>query len=51
MERGRRRVIGSLAQCPVVEEELRLLDDQIQPGRFSTPEFYFECEASVEHGA
>ena len=30
MERGLRRVIGSLAQCSVVAGELRLLDDQIR---------------------
>jgi RNA polymerase primary sigma factor len=30
MELGMRRVIGSLAQCLVVEEELRLLDDHIR---------------------
>ena len=43
MERGRRRVVGSLVQCLVVEEELRLLDGQIQQGSLS-PECYFECE-------
>jgi RNA polymerase primary sigma factor len=43
MERGMRRVIGSLAQCLVVEEELRLLDDHIRRRNLS-PEYYFECE-------
>jgi len=46
MERGKRRVIGSLAQYPVVEEELRLLDDQIHR-RDLTPEFYFDCEGPL----
>ena len=30
LELGMRRVIGSLAQCPVVEEELPRMDDQIR---------------------
>jgi RNA polymerase primary sigma factor len=46
MERGRRRVVGSLAQCPVVEEELRLLDDQIRQRSLSA-ECYFECEGAL----
>jgi RNA polymerase primary sigma factor len=43
MERGRRRVVGSLVQCPVVEEELRLLDERIRE-RSLSPGNYFECE-------
>jgi len=46
MERGRRRVVGSLAQCPLVEEELRLLDVQIRQ-RSLSPECYFECEGAL----
>jgi len=41
MDRGKRRVVGSLAQCEIVEEELRLLDDQIRQRRFS-PACYFD---------
>jgi len=46
MERGRRRIVGSLVHCPVVEEELRLLDDQIRQ-RILSPECYFECEGAL----
>jgi RNA polymerase sigma factor (sigma-70 family) len=46
MESGRRRVVASLAHCLVVEEELRLLDDQIRQGSLS-PECYFECEGAL----
>jgi RNA polymerase primary sigma factor len=46
MERGMRRVIDSLAQCSVVEEELRLLDGQIRQ-RSISPECYFICEGTV----
>ena len=46
MERGMRRLIGSLAQCSVVEEELRLLDEQIRQ-RSLSPECYFECEGAL----
>jgi len=46
MERGQRRVVGSLAQCPVVEEELRLLDDQIRQ-RTLSPECFFEYEGDL----
>jgi RNA polymerase primary sigma factor len=46
MERGMRRVIGSLASCSVVEEELRLLDDQIRQ-RSISPECYFICEGAI----
>ena len=46
MERGRRRVVGSLAHCPVVEAELRLLDDQIRQ-RSLSPECYFECAGTL----
>jgi len=46
MERGWRRVAGSLAQCPVVEEELRLLYDQTCPRRTS-PEHDRECEDAL----
>ncbi len=46
MERGRRRVVGSLAQCSVVEEELRLLHDQIRQ-RSLSPECYFECDGAL----
>jgi hypothetical protein len=49
MERGKRRVLGSLAQCPAVEEELRFLDEQIQQQGFS-PEFYFENETALSNG-
>ena len=45
MERGQRRIVGSLAQCSVVEEELRLLDDQIRR-RSLSPECYFECDGA-----
>ena len=31
MEHGHRRVVGTLAQCPLVEDELRLLDEQGDP--------------------
>jgi RNA polymerase primary sigma factor len=46
MERGMRRIIGSLAQHAVVEQELRLLDDQIRQ-RSLSPECYFECEGML----
>jgi RNA polymerase primary sigma factor len=46
MERGRRRVLGSLAQCRVVEDELRVLDDQIRQRTFS-PECHFECAGAL----
>jgi len=46
MERGERRILGSLAHCSVVEEELRLLDDQIRFGTLS-PECYFECDGTL----
>ena len=46
MERGQRRVVGSLAQCPLVEEELRRLDDQIAQRNLS-PECYFDCEGEL----
>jgi RNA polymerase primary sigma factor len=47
MERGMRRIIGSLAQHAVVEQELRLLDDQIRQ-RSLSPECYFECEGMLQ---
>ncbi len=46
MERGQRRVVGTLVHCPIVEEELRLLDDQIRQ-RSLSPECYFECEGAL----
>jgi len=46
MERGLRRIIGSLAQCSVVAGELRLLDDQIRQQSLS-PECYFVCEGAL----
>jgi len=46
MERGQRRVVGSLAQCPVVEDELALLDAQIRQHSLS-PECYFDCDGTL----
>jgi RNA polymerase primary sigma factor len=46
MEHGRRRVIGSLAQCGVVVDELELLDSQIRHQSLS-PECYFDCDGSL----
>jgi RNA polymerase primary sigma factor len=46
MERGLRRVVGSLAMCPVVGEELRLLDEQIRQ-RSLSPACYFDCEGPL----
>ncbi len=46
MELGMRRVIGSLAQCPVVGEELRLLDEQIRQ-RSLSPACYFDCDGTL----
>jgi len=46
MDRGMRRVVGSLAQCPVVEQELRLLDDQIRQRSLSAA-CYFDCESHL----
>ena len=46
MERGRRRIVGSLAQCAAVEQELRLLDDQIRQ-RSLSPGCYFVCEGPL----
>jgi RNA polymerase primary sigma factor len=46
MERGQRRVVDSLAQCPVVEDELQRLDDQIVE-RTLSPAYYFEEEGEL----
>ena len=43
MERGRRRVIGVLAQSPLVEEQLRILEHGLRQ-RFSSIENEFESE-------
>ena len=48
MERGRRRIVGSLAQCAVVGEELRLLSEQIGQRSFS-PECCFDSALSDRH--
>jgi RNA polymerase primary sigma factor len=41
MERGRRRITGSLAQCTVVREELQTLDERMRQRRLS-PECWFD---------
>ena len=46
MERGHRRIVGSLAQFPVVEEELRVLDELIRQ-RTLPPGCYFEGEGEL----
>ena len=46
MERGRRRMIGSLAQCAVVEDELSRLGEQISRQKLA-PEQYFDCEGTL----
>jgi RNA polymerase primary sigma factor len=46
IERGERRVVGSLAQCSLIEEELRRLDDQIHE-RSLSPEIYFEGDGTL----
>ena len=46
MERGQRRVVGSLAQCSAVEGELRLLDEQIRL-KCLAPGAYFESDGNL----
>jgi RNA polymerase primary sigma factor len=46
MERGMRRVIGSLARSSIIAEELRLLDEQIRQ-RSLSPACYFDCEGAL----
>jgi len=46
MERGERRVVGSLAQSSVVEEELRRMDERIGQEDLS-PEQYFDGEGTL----
>jgi len=46
MERGLRRIVSTLAQCSVVEDELRRVDERIREGSFSS-ECYFESQGAL----